>query len=71
MDIEELAMLLESIEASGVTKEEFDKAVADSKDLKLEQEQQLILYSLYKQATIGDVNIPQPWTIDFVGKAKW
>eukprot|EP00249_Psilotum_nudum_P006029 c19406_g1_i1 orf=447-704(-) len=31
----------------------------------------LILYGLYKQATIGDVNTSQPNMFDFKGKAKW
>ena len=72
MDIEELAMMLETLEVSNVSEAEFEQAAKDSKALtKLEQDQQLILYSLYKQATIGDVNISKPWSIDVVGKAKW
>ena len=31
----------------------------------------LKLYSLYKQATVGDNNTPKPWIVDFRGKAKW
>ena len=31
----------------------------------------LKLYSLYKQATIGDNNTPRPWIVDFRGRAKW
>ena len=31
----------------------------------------LELYGLYKQATIGDINIPKPGFFDFTGKAKW
>ncbi|KAJ2161203.1 hypothetical protein GGF46_001631 [Coemansia sp. RSA 552] len=33
--------------------------------------QLLKLYSLYKQATVGDVNTPQPGMFDFKAKAKW
>merc|ERR1712001_661939 len=29
------------------------------------------LYALYKQATVGDCNIPRPGMMDFKGKAKW
>lgn len=28
-------------------------------------------YGLYKQATIGPCNIPQPWAINVVERAKW
>ena len=31
----------------------------------------LEFYSLYKQATIGDVNITRPILFDYEGKAKW
>ena len=31
----------------------------------------LILYGLYKQATIGDCNKEKPGMFDMVGKAKW
>lgn len=31
----------------------------------------LKLYSLYKQATVGDVNGTEPGWTDFVGRAKW
>lgn len=29
------------------------------------------IYALYKQATVGDVNIERPGMLDFKGKAKW
>ena len=31
----------------------------------------LELYGLYKQATIGNINIPRPSFWDLTGKAKW
>jgi diazepam-binding inhibitor (GABA receptor modulating acyl-CoA-binding protein) len=31
----------------------------------------LELYSLYKQATIGNINTAQPWTIQLEASAKW
>lgn len=34
-------------------------------------EELLELYALYKQATIGDCNIEQPWFYDIKAKAKW
>ena len=29
------------------------------------------IYSLYKQATVGDVNVERPGMLDFKGKPKW
>jgi diazepam-binding inhibitor (GABA receptor modulator, acyl-CoA-binding protein) len=55
-------------------KEQFEKAVADSKLLpaKPDNETLLQLYSLYKQGTEGDVNVEAPTNMfDFVGKAKY
>ena len=55
-------------------KEQFETAVADSKSLseKPSNETLLQLYSLYKQATEGDVNIDPPANpFDFVAKAKY
>lgn len=51
----------------------FEQAVADSKTLssKPSTETLLKLYSLYKQATEGDLNIPEPGAFDFVAKAKY
>lgn len=55
-------------------KEQFEKAVADSKELpeKPSNEVLLQLYSLYKQATEGDVHTEPPSNpFDFVNKAKY
>lgn len=55
-------------------KEQFETAVAESKSLseKPSNETLLQLYSLYKQATEGDVNIDPPANpFDFVAKAKY
>ena len=51
----------------------FEKAVEDSKSLpvKPSNETLLNLYSLYKQATEGDVNDETPAMFDFVAKAKY
>lgn len=51
----------------------FEKAVTDSKELrdKPSNEVLLQLYSLFKQATAGDVNTEPPSNpFDFVNKAK-
>ena len=55
-------------------KEQFEKAVAESKTLpeKPSNEVLLQLYSLYKQGSVGDVNTDPPSNpFDFVGKAKY
>jgi diazepam-binding inhibitor (GABA receptor modulator, acyl-CoA-binding protein) len=55
-------------------KELFEKAVAESKNLseKPSNETLLNLYSLYKQATEGDINTEAPANpFDFVAKAKY
>ena len=55
-------------------KEKFEKAVLESKQLssKPDNETLLQLYSLYKQATEGDVQSDPPTNMfDFVGKAKY
>jgi acyl-CoA-binding protein len=54
--------------------QEFEQAVADSKNLpeRPGNETLLQLYSLYKQATDGDINIDPPSSpFDFVAKAKF
>lgn len=55
------------------TKEEFDKAVILSKELtkKPGNEDLLKLYSLFKQATEGDVKGERPGGFDFKGAAKF
>jgi len=53
--------------------QQFEQAVADSKNLtdRPSNETLLQLYSLYKQATEGDVNGDAPTMFDFVAKAKY
>ncbi|XP_065366514.1 acyl-CoA-binding protein [Calliphora vicina] len=55
------------------TQEEFNKAAEDVKNLKTTPADNdlLELYSLYKQATVGDCNTDKPGFLDFKGKAKW
>jgi len=55
------------------TKETFEQAVADSKQLTSRPDNDILLklYSLYKQATEGDAPDEGPSNpFDFVGKAK-
>ncbi|KAK6166940.1 hypothetical protein SNE40_023536 [Patella caerulea] len=51
----------------------FNQAAEDVKKLtkKPEDKEMLEIYSLYKQATVGDVNTERPGMLDFTGKAKW
>jgi acyl-CoA-binding protein len=54
--------------------QQFEQAVADSKTLSAKPSNEILLqlYSLYKQATEGDVNIEAPSNpFDIVGKAKY
>lgn len=55
-------------------KEQFEKAITDSKTLSEKPSNEILLqlYSLYKQATAGDVNTEPPANpFDFVNKAKY
>jgi acyl-CoA-binding protein len=51
----------------------FEKAVADSKNLPEKPDNMTLLkiYSLYKQATEGDVEGKRPGFTDMVGRAKF
>ncbi len=52
--------------------EEFDQAVARARTLPEQSDDTLLrLYSLYKQATLGDVSGEEPGMFDFVGRAKY
>ncbi|XP_072903667.1 acyl-CoA-binding protein [Hemitrygon akajei] len=52
---------------------DFEKAAEEVKNLKTKpsDEDMLLIYSLYKQATVGDVNTERPGMFDLKGKAKW
>ena len=54
-------------------KKQFEQAVAASKQLpeKPDNATLLQIYSLYKQATEGDVEGKRPGFGDMVGRAKW
>ena len=53
--------------------EQFEQAVADSKNLSERPDNMTMLkiYSLYKQSTTGDVDGKRPGFTDMVGRAKW
>ena len=53
--------------------EEFVKAAEDVKKLatRPSDSDMLEVYSLYKQATVGDCDTARPGMLDFKGKAKW
>lgn len=53
--------------------EKFNKAAEEVKELASQPSDAdlLELYSLFKQATVGDCNTERPGMLDFKGKAKW
>ena len=54
-------------------KDQFDAAVADSKNLpeRPDNATLLKLYALYKQGSAGDAEGKRPGFTDMVGRAKW
>jgi diazepam-binding inhibitor (GABA receptor modulating acyl-CoA-binding protein) len=54
-------------------KDKFEQAVVDSKELPSRPNNDTLLkiYSLYKQATEGDINAEKPAMFDFVAQAKY
>lgn len=59
--------------ATAKLKSAFEKAVKESKQLPEKPDNQTLLkiYSLYKQATEGDVQGKRPGLMDMVGRAKY
>ena len=53
--------------------ESFEKSVKDVNLLLVAptNEEKLSVYSLFKQSTVGNVNIPQPYFYDIAGRSKW
>ncbi|XP_078040644.1 acyl-CoA binding protein 1 [Augochlora pura] len=53
--------------------EKFNQAAEEVKELSSQPSDadMLELYSLYKQATVGDCNTPRPSVLHFKSKAKW
>jgi len=55
-------------------KNDFEKAARDIQlfhGVDLTNEEKLKLYSLFKQATVGDVQGTQPWSVYVESRAKW
>ncbi|XP_025069157.1 acyl-CoA-binding domain-containing protein 7 isoform X1 [Alligator sinensis] len=54
-------------------KADFDSAAEEVKKLKTRPSDEELkeLYGLYKQSTVGDINIECPGVLDLKGKAKW
>nr|AAH99293.1 MGC116485 protein [Xenopus laevis] len=52
---------------------DFDKAAEDVKKLKTRPTDDELkeLYGLYKQSTVGDINIDCPGMLELKAKAKW
>uniref|UniRef100_A0A3Q2QPC3 Acyl-CoA binding domain containing 7 n=1 Tax=Fundulus heteroclitus TaxID=8078 RepID=A0A3Q2QPC3_FUNHE len=52
---------------------EFKKVADEVKKVKTQptNDELLVLYGLYKQAVVGDVNTDRPGLLDLTGKAKW
>ncbi|XP_030605024.1 acyl-CoA-binding domain-containing protein 7 [Archocentrus centrarchus] len=52
---------------------DFEKVAEDVKKVKAKptDEELLVLYGLYKQALVGDINTERPGMLDLKGKAKW
>lgn len=52
----------------------FDAAVAyvnSGSGPQVDDEAKLLFYKYYKQATVGDCNVPEPGLLKFTEKAKW
>lgn len=68
-----IAAIATTITIDMTLKEQFEQAVADSKNLAERPDNMTLLrmYALYKQATAGDVSGERPGFSDMVGRAKW
>lgn len=72
MSPEELNALLESVGAATVTEVQFNDCAEKAKGVTtLTNDQKLVTYGLFKQATVGAINTKRPWGVDLVGCAKW
>ena len=72
MNAAELSTIIERIGPKEVSEEEMQEAIDLVKNAQnVAQELQLTFYGLYKQFTVGAVNIPKPGMFDLVGKKKW
>merc|ERR1712212_3052 len=56
---------------SAATFDEAVETVNNKMNKTLSNDELKEIYALYKQATVGDVNVDRPGMLDFKGKAKW
>lgn len=72
MDSPALLKLVKGSPNGGVSDADFDNARKGVEKLEgLSDDQKLLFYGLFKQSTVGNVNIPAPWAVEVVAKAKW
>lgn len=57
--------------AEAKTFEEAVELVNTKMNKTLDNEELKEIYALYKQATVGDINVERPGMLDLKGKAKW
>ncbi len=71
MDLSDFAMILSTIQVNP-TEDEFQQAVTEASGLmmKVDDEQKLCLYGLYKQSTDGDAP-NSPLSDNLIEKHKW
>lgn len=72
MDLEEVKAAIVRENLTTKTNDEFMAAAERAKTIPtMTQENQLILYGLYKQGTVGDINTPQPYFFNVTDTLKW
>merc|ERR1712203_1053934 len=59
------------IKMSIATFEEAVETISNKMNKTMSNNELKEIYALYKQATVGDVNVDRPGMLDFKGKAKW
>ncbi|XP_076397209.1 acyl-CoA binding protein 1 isoform X1 [Megachile rotundata] len=66
-------MSLDEVRILSSINTKFNKAAEEVKELSSQPSDAdlLELYSLFKQASVGDCNTSRPGMLDFKGKAKW
>lgn len=73
MDLGEVALILQSLDKSELSPENFANAAQQAQRIssELEDEQQLLLYGLFKQSTVGVINTEPPIDKYSVEYYKW
>ena len=70
MDVTELAMLLDSMDVAPVDIKTFMAAAEKAKRFKLDDEQKLQLYGLFKQSSVGKIISSNKSIVFLVVKAR-